>query len=61
MQFSTIFVATSALAFGMVAARPIPLLIPANAHTHHARSLDIADLWVDKRFTGINNSPSIKV
>ncbi|KAF2450506.1 hypothetical protein P171DRAFT_479591 [Karstenula rhodostoma CBS 690.94] len=61
MQFSTIFVAVAAMATGFAAARPIPILIPANAHTHHARSLDIADLWVDKRFTGINNSPSIKV
>ncbi|KAJ4292627.1 hypothetical protein N0V90_009290 [Kalmusia sp. IMI 367209] len=60
MQFTTIF-ATVIVTLGFAAARPIPILIPANAKVHHARSLDIADLWVDKRFTGVNTAASIKV
>lgn len=46
MQFSTIFIAVAAMTTGFIAARPIPIIIPANAHAQHARSLDVADLWV---------------
>lgn len=59
MQFTTLL-ATTFLAVGMVAARPVPILVPSQNPPNLKRGMEVQDLWVDKRFVS-NNGKSDQI